>query len=214
MVDEAIDMGTRLGGSVVKAWPSSTSPGRRRSAHRSPTPKASRWPSSAPGVSVQLSPVVRLTTFHRRRWDMLRLRRICVPQRMPLRCAGDRRVVELVHDAVTAPGEVEVQAPVRVMVVEIAHARAADCGEPEPRPDRAVGGQSPRAHVAVPAGLELAHEHGLVTVDEDRDAEMVPMVVRARTRGIVCAGVVHNRKPGAGSAPSALSIDSSFCQSR
>src|SRR5881409_1603199 len=46
----------------------------------------------------------------------------------------------------------------------------------EPRTNRAVGMESPFAHVAIPRGLHLAHEHGFLVLNINRRAEEVSRV--------------------------------------
>ena len=87
--------------------------------------------------------------------------------------ADQRRVVELADAIVAGGANVEVESPVDMMVVDVAHARALDRGKREPRADGAVGMQPPLADVAVPAGFHLADEHNLVRQDVDADAKEV-----------------------------------------
>ena len=68
------------------------------------------------------------------------------------------------------------------MVMGVADAGVLDRPETEPGSDRPVRLQPPTAHVAVPAGLELADQHDFLGVDVDGDAGEVPDVA---------AGVEH-----------------------
>ena len=87
--------------------------------------------------------------------------------------AEQRRVVELAHPVVARRADVEVEAPIDVMVVHVAYARMLDRRECETRADPAVGVQPPLADVTVPAGFHLADEHDFVGLDVDADAEEV-----------------------------------------
>src|SRR5215208_5037735 len=105
------------------------------------------------------------------------VRRVAHPFRLPreplpLRTASERRVVELVDDVLRLR-DVEVEAPVHVMVVDGAHARRAGRAKEEPRPDLAVRAQAPLADVAVPPRLELGDEHDVLAGDVHADAEEV-----------------------------------------
>src|SRR5262249_22311035 len=71
---------------------------------------------------------------------------------------------------------VEVEAPVDVVVVFVADARARDRVEAEAWTDPPVCVQPPLAHVAVPARLQFADEHDLLPFDVDRGAEERPLV--------------------------------------
>jgi hypothetical protein len=64
-----------------------------------------------------------------------------------------RRVVVLSDDIVCRSGDVEVQAPLDVVVVGVADTGVVHRAEAEPRTDRPVRVQMPSADVAVPASL-------------------------------------------------------------
>src|SRR5206468_127453 len=95
-----------------------------------------------------------------------------VLHRRPLVRAQDRGIVELL-DEVHGRVDVEVEAPVGVVVVDVADAGRLGGREAEARPNLPVRVEAPLADIAVPAGLQLADEHDLLTVDVDADAEEV-----------------------------------------
>ena len=130
-----------------------------------------------------------------------------MPQRVPVPVvARERRVVVLEHDVLAGARDVEVQPPVRMMVMDLADTRVVDRAEAEARADRAVGMQPPAADVAVPAGRELADQHHLLVVHVDRHAGEVAVVV---------AGVEHRlgrlgAEPEAGRHRGALGLEAAL----
>src|SRR5690242_210524 len=92
---------------------------------------------------------------------------------MPVVTADDRWVVKL-HDAIAAGSlDIEIETPVGMVVVHVAHARAFGSGETEARSDSAVGGEPPLAYIAIPAGFHFAHQYDLLALHVDADAQKV-----------------------------------------
>src|SRR5206468_1969212 len=83
---------------------------------------------------------------------------------------GKAGVVELSDAVVPRGADVEVEAPVDMVVMDVADAGALDRGEAEARANRPIGGEAPLADVAVPARFHLRDEHHLLPLDVDRNA--------------------------------------------
>ena len=90
-----------------------------------------------------------------------------------------RGAAALLDVVAAGTADVEVEAPVGVVVVDVADAAVLHGGEAEARLDGAVGVQGPLAGVAVPARLQLGHQGDLLAVDPDGGAQEIAGVAAA-----------------------------------
>src|SRR6266516_1241961 len=96
---------------------------------------------------------------------------------VPVRPAHERRIIELLYDVVARCLDVEVKAPVGMVVMTVAHTRTLDGAEAKAWSDSAIPVQTPLGNIPVPARLHLADEDRLGALCVNGHAEVVPGIV-------------------------------------
>lgn len=99
------------------------------------------------------------------------------PQCLPVLRARHGRMVEFPYTVVVCSADIEIEPPVGMMMVNVAHTRVPYRGEAETGTDGAVIVEAPLADVAIPARFHFAYEHRFLAFSVERNTEEVPGVL-------------------------------------
>src|SRR5437588_4108067 len=88
---------------------------------------------------------------------------------VPFAGSDDWGVIKFLHKIIARRADIEVEAPIGMVVVDIADTRTLHSSESESRPDRSVRVQAPFANITVPARLHFADQYDFLALHINRN---------------------------------------------